>query len=168
MFGRNFTGCVHPCNCGHEKEAAQKNQRLHDKRRIRAKNEQKSTHRLSESSGRRRFLSSGAFRSRFPFGSGFCQTEKSQNSPTKKVQEIKKNPTKIARFQLDLVGVTGFEPAASWSRTKHSTGLSHTPIAYILYHNYLGLSIAFVKKFTFPCAAVDTIYRFHPPQSYPT
>ena len=28
-----------------------------------------------------------------------------------------------------LIGVTGFEPAASWSRTKHSTGLSHTPIA---------------------------------------
>ena len=31
-----------------------------------------------------------------------------------------------------LVGVTGFEPAASWSRTKHSTGLSHTPITMIL------------------------------------
>ena len=27
-----------------------------------------------------------------------------------------------------LVGVTGFEPAASWSRTKRSTKLSHTPI----------------------------------------
>ena len=26
-----------------------------------------------------------------------------------------------------LVGVTGFEPAASWSRTKRSTELSHTP-----------------------------------------
>ena len=26
-----------------------------------------------------------------------------------------------------LVGVTGFEPAASWSRTKRSTKLSHTP-----------------------------------------
>ncbi len=34
-----------------------------------------------------------------------------------------------------VIGVTGFEPAASWSRTKHSTGLSHTPIACILYHN---------------------------------
>ena len=28
---------------------------------------------------------------------------------------------------LDMVGVTGFEPAASWSRTKRSTELSHTP-----------------------------------------
>ena len=28
-----------------------------------------------------------------------------------------------------MVGVTGFEPAASWSRTKRSTKLSHTPIA---------------------------------------
>ena len=27
-----------------------------------------------------------------------------------------------------LVGVTGFEPAASWSRTKRSTKLSHTPM----------------------------------------
>ena len=26
-----------------------------------------------------------------------------------------------------MVGVTGFEPAASWSRTKRSTKLSHTP-----------------------------------------
>ena len=26
-----------------------------------------------------------------------------------------------------LVGVTGFEPAASWSRTKRTTKLCHTP-----------------------------------------
>jgi hypothetical protein len=26
-----------------------------------------------------------------------------------------------------MVGVTGFEPATSWSQTKHSTGLSYTP-----------------------------------------
>ena len=31
---------------------------------------------------------------------------------------------------LCLVGVTGFEPAASWSRTKRSTKLSHTPIFF--------------------------------------
>ena len=49
-----------------------------------------------------------------------------------------------------VIGVTGFEPAASWSRTKHSTGLSHTPIACILYHNAAGLSIAFAKKLAFP------------------
>ena len=32
----------------------------------------------------------------------------------------------------NLVGVTGFEPAASWSQTKRSTKLSHTPIYLIL------------------------------------
>ena len=30
-----------------------------------------------------------------------------------------------------LVGVTGFEPAASWSRTKRSTELSHTPQYFV-------------------------------------
>ena len=30
-----------------------------------------------------------------------------------------------------LVGVRGFEPPASWSRTKHSTKLSHTPSCYL-------------------------------------
>ena len=29
-----------------------------------------------------------------------------------------------------MVGVTGFEPAASWSRTKRSTKLSHTPVFF--------------------------------------
>ena len=32
------------------------------------------------------------------------------------------------RGEASLVGVTGFEPAASWSRTKRSTKLSHTPV----------------------------------------
>ena len=32
------------------------------------------------------------------------------------------------RLRFSLVGVRGFEPPASWSRTKHSTKLSHTPI----------------------------------------
>ena len=43
---------------------------------------------------------------------------------------------------LFLVGVTGFEPAASWSRTKRSTELSHTPFhsAFILYHTRARLS----------------------------
>ena len=30
---------------------------------------------------------------------------------------------------VKMVGVTGFEPATSWSRTKRSTKLSHTPIS---------------------------------------
>ena len=82
-----------------------------------------------KSSGRRRNLSSGAFHSEFPFGSGLGQTEKSQNSPSEKVRNMQKNPVEIERFQPDLVGVSGFEPEASWSRTKRDTKLRHTPKA---------------------------------------
>ncbi len=32
-----------------------------------------------------------------------------------------------------VVGVSGFEPEASWTRTKRDTKLRHTPIAEILY-----------------------------------
>ena len=37
-----------------------------------------------------------------------------------------------------MVGVSGFEPEASWSRTKRDTKLRHTPIklAYVLYHSF--------------------------------
>ena len=67
-------------------------------------------------SGRRRFFTSGAFRSKILFGSRLGQTEKSQNSPSEKVRNMQKNPDEIERFQPDLVGVSGFEPEASWSR----------------------------------------------------
>jgi len=67
-------------------------------------------------SGRRRILSSGAFRSEIPFGSGLGQMEKSQNSPSENVLKTQKNLVEIRRFQPDLVGVSGFEPEASWSR----------------------------------------------------
>ena len=43
-----------------------------------------------------------------------------------------KNPAEIERFQPDLVGVSGFEPEASWSRTKRDTKLRHTPSARLL------------------------------------
>ena len=49
-------------------------------------------------------------------GHGLGQTEKSQNSPSGKVLKTQKNPDEIERFQPDLVGVSGFEPEASWSR----------------------------------------------------
>ena len=67
-------------------------------------------------SGRRQFFISGAFRSEFPFGSGLGQTENVRNSPSEKVRNMQKNPAEIERFQPDLVGVSGFEPEASWSR----------------------------------------------------
>lgn len=31
-----------------------------------------------------------------------------------------------------LVGVAGFEPAASWTRTKRDTKLRHTPLTLVL------------------------------------
>ena len=67
-------------------------------------------------SDRRQFFISGAFRSEIPFGSGLGQTEKPQNSPSEKVRNMQKYPAEIERFQPDLVGVSGFEPEASWSR----------------------------------------------------
>ena len=69
-----------------------------------------------KSSDRRRFFTSGAFRSEFPFGSRLGQTEKSQNFPSEKVLKTQKNPAETERFRPDLVGVSGFEPEASWSR----------------------------------------------------
>ena len=39
-----------------------------------------------------------------------------------------------------MVGVAGFEPAASWTRTKRDTKLRHTPIAYVLYRKFRILS----------------------------
>jgi hypothetical protein len=41
-----------------------------------------------------------------------------------------------------MVGVTGFEPAASWSRTKRSTNLSHTPICSVPTFHKAGTALA--------------------------
>ena len=35
-----------------------------------------------------------------------------------------------------LVGVTGLEPMASWSRTKRDTKLRHTPMQLVYYSGY--------------------------------
>ncbi len=42
-----------------------------------------------------------------------------------------------------MVGVSGFEPEVSWTRTKRDTKLRHTPIADILYENFSILSRSF-------------------------
>ena len=63
-------------------------------------------------------ISAPDFRSGFPFGSRLGQTENVQNSPSGKVLKTQKNPAEIGRFQPDLVGVSGFEPEASWFRIK--------------------------------------------------
>ena len=53
-----------------------------------------------------------------------------------------------------MVGVAGLEPAASWSRTKHTTKLCHTPIALLLYRKGGRLSIdcgVFCRCFSKKC-----------------
>ena len=37
---------------------------------------------------------------------------------------------------LPMVGVSGFEPEASWTRTKRDTKLRHTPISLYIIMNY--------------------------------
>ena len=71
-------------------------------------------------------------------------TKNTPKKGTKKAETLKF----FEHFDCFLIGVTGFEPAASWSRTKHSTGLSHTPIAIVLYHKPVALSIAKSKFFS--------------------
>ena len=46
---------------------------------------------------------------------------------------------------LPLVGVAGFEPAASWTRTKRDTKLRHTPIARVLYSIFSNVSSALMN-----------------------
>ena len=42
-------------------------------------------------------------------------------------QNINMEHTEYALFVRGVVGVTGFEPATSWSQTTRSTKLSYTP-----------------------------------------
>ena len=42
------------------------------------------------------------------------------------MKNTKENPAEIRQDFL-LVGVSGFEPEASWTRTKRDTKLRHTP-----------------------------------------
>ncbi len=50
-----------------------------------------------------------------------------------------------------MVRMAGFEPALSWSRTKHFTKLSYILIARIFYH------ILNEKKDTFPCRSFQMV-----------
>ena len=58
--------------------------------------------------------------------------------PTKSCRPPSSNPNTIKKrltanaVRLFLVGVSGFEPEASWTRTKRDTKLRHTPIAKVL------------------------------------
>ena len=61
--------------------------------------------------------------------------------PPVRIRERRKNKRTLLR-PFVFFGVTGFEPAASWSRTKHSTKLSHTPksVTLLLYQTSPTLS----------------------------
>ena len=50
---------------------------------------------------------------------------------------------------LPMVGVSGFEPEASWTRTKRDTKLRHTPIALILYWKLAALSSMSMLSFLY-------------------
>ena len=52
--------------------------------------------------------------------------------PAWKAGVLPLNYTRI--IYVVVIGVTGFEPAASWSQTRRSTKLSHTP-QYCLHRN---------------------------------
>ena len=53
----------------------------------------------------------------------------------------------INRLFLALVEVTGLEPAASWSQTKHSTKLSYTSLTKITTQLLYYVLAPFVKRF---------------------
>ena len=57
---------------------------------------------------------------------------------------------------LAMVGVSGFEPEASWTRTKRDTKLRHTPKSRVLYSQNRNLStIKFrLRKFLWKAAWV--------------
>jgi hypothetical protein len=51
--------------------------------------------------------------------------------PTDKILEAFFGPAvNTCKLLKDLVGASGFEPPASWSRTRRSTRLSHAPNAF--------------------------------------
>ena len=80
-------------------------------------------------------------------------TEKNRRLDSKKARYNRAFRRRHLFCLLIMVGVTGFEPAASWSRTKRSTKLSHTPFfhALELYHICGGLSIFFLQLLSFFC-----------------
>ena len=119
--------CVHARHSGHEKRSRAENQRLYGKCRMKKRTEKRRTPAGIAPAGGKIYLPAiSAPNSRLG------QTEKLQNSPSEKVRNMQKNPAEIRRFQPDLVGVSGFEPEASWSRTKRDTKLRHTPSARVL------------------------------------
>ena len=72
----------------------------------------------------------------------------------------KKKTVDTKRYQrFFLVGVTGFEPTTSWSRTKRSTKLSHTPI-FSAVLNTADLSCYYTISCFYCQPHIKSFYRF--------
>ena len=59
---------------------------------------------------------------------------------------MKKKPVTTTVVTGMSVGVSGFEPEASWTRTKRDTKLRHTPKLNILYWKKSLMSIGFMES----------------------
>ncbi len=70
------------------------------------------------------------FRRKDATGSRISKSEKKRENNRKMAKNKEKRGSCNPR---SLVGVRGFEPPASWSRTKRSTKLSHTPCMLIIH-----------------------------------
>ena len=62
---------------------------------------------------------------------GHCFTQPTAEPPSSNPDQTKKKRAASAALFF-LVGVSGFEPEASWTRTKRDTKLRHTPLAVTL------------------------------------
>ena len=77
--------------------------------------------------------------------SGSCEQSRKRPKPTK------------ADFGL-LVGVSGFEPEASWTRTKRDTKLRHTPITRSIIVKFLFL-VKCMTGFSYNREIVRILYQ---------
>ena len=71
-------------------------------------------------------------------------------------RSVKSKKKDIHTDILLRIGVTGLEPAASWSRTKHSTKLSHTPIEHRYYTTAARVCQGDLQSF------FGNVRKFHP------
>ncbi len=58
-----------------------------------------------------------------------------------------------------MVGVSGFEPEASWTRTKRDTKLRHTPVANPLYFYIAILSSVISFSFASYCVGRNNAWK---------
>ena len=78
------------------------------------------------------------------------------------VFQKRKNPEKHRFFKaFSMVGVAGFEPTASWTRTKRDTKLRHTPNLLIHYSSEFGECQAFFVGIVYFQFYKCCVFRVH-------